>query len=168
MSEDQKELIHTIKKLTNSIDKLNILFEYVRKELIDDYDKQNNSEALLKKLVQQNKIIAQGMVKLADRHDSQENALGMSGPSQPQIKDPNPSEPSPQLQGNNQNPAFNNQQIPDAMNESAVPNYQTNPGQQPKMDFSNFKGVNDSPPMPETKQTSDGKKGFLGMFKKWY
>ncbi len=157
LSEDQKELIHAIKKLTNSIDKLNILFEYVRKELVDDYDKQNNSEALLKKLVQQNKIIAQGMVKLADKHDDQ-NSGGEQEYDRGMQQSPNSGMQGPSNQQNYQNQqrsGQDNQQPPQA------PPQQNQ--EQPQMDFTNFKGVNDTP-MPEPR-TSE-KKGFMGMFKK--
>lgn len=173
LSEDNKELIREIKKLTNSIDKLTILFEFVKKELVEDYDNKDNSEALLKKLLNQNQVIAQGMVKLSDSVNNHSNQQPQKTQSSSNIQNnqAQPNKPSTQLHGNvSQQNKQQTQPLPNKHAPSDVPpppnNQQSN---SPQMDFTNFKSLNDSKQpgleqkIPEPKEE---KKGFLGMFKK--
>lgn len=155
MEEQQKELIDAIKKLNNSIEKLTILFEFVKKELIEDYDKKDNSEALLKKLVQQNKVIAQGMVELNNKHQEPQTTPTNQNPTLNELQKNNSNQPEQKPQNN---------QIPENPNFS-----------QPEMDFSEFESLTTPtptpPPMPpknpnDNKKEQETQKGFLGMFKK--
>ncbi|MFT4261356.1 MAG: hypothetical protein ACMXX9_02915 [Candidatus Woesearchaeota archaeon] len=201
MSEDNKELITELKKLRNSIEKLTILFEFVKKELVEDYDKKDNSEALLKKLLNQNQVIAQGMVKLSDSvtdYTQQQSKTPNNSLNNQPKNNASPSNPQKPFQDNTMNPASNtlppNQPNPfqnntmNPANNTPPPNNTTNPNtvnqqptnnpnqaQPPKMDFTNFKSLNDTkqpnnvPPPPNptnTEPKKEEKKGFLGMFKK--
>jgi uncharacterized membrane-anchored protein YhcB (DUF1043 family) len=156
LSEDNKELIQAINKLTNSVDKLTILFEFVKKELVEDYDNKNSSEELLKKLVQQNKVIAQGMVKLSD---------SLQGPNTNSM--PSMNQNNSLNENTEQQDLFANQPQNDSF-KSAPAQKEKVPGNpdfsKPQMDFTNFKSVNEPQKQEIPKPTEE--KGFLGMFKK--
>lgn len=146
-TDESKTLLDSMDALTNSINKLLVLFEKTQKEILDEYEKNKPAEAL-NDILDQNEKIAKGTLAVADLVKKQQEDIDEIKKIviKPEIIPNTP--PNPLEHGLEDN------KIPDMNNPFATPNNQGVPPQNPAS-----QGL---PPLPPEEEH---KKGLFGKSK---
>ncbi len=150
----ESNLINSINKLDTSVNRLTELFDHVNKDLLKDFEAEKRPEDLLGRVIQQNKVVADSILKLVDKvseiSEQNKSALEQKN-NQSQSTSSSPEQDQKDLykeldkQNSNKN---SNQEFGQFSNMSSS-------------DLDESEKKKEDIPLPEKK-----KKGFLGMFKK--
>ncbi len=145
-TDESKTLLDSMDALTNSINKLLVLFEKTQKEIVDEYEKNKPAEAL-NDILDQNEKIAKGTLAVADLVKKQQEDIDTIKHAviKPEIIPNTP--PNPLEHG------FEDNKIPDMNNPFATP---TNQGVSPNQQQTPAQGL---PPLPPEEEH---KKGLFG------
>ena len=140
---DQR-LISSIQQLTHSIQKLESVFDSVRKDILRDFETTEKPEDLLKKLIEQNKSVAEVLVNLVEK---------VNGLEQKKFNSNNVKEPEVKINESSHN------KEPEKPSEFDL--------HKKKLD-EDFDSIKKPQPLEDIPKPikHEEKKGFLGMFKK--
>ncbi|MFT4282986.1 MAG: hypothetical protein ACMXX6_01025 [Candidatus Woesearchaeota archaeon] len=141
---DQR-LINSIEQLNHSIQKLESVFDSVRKDILKDYEVNEKPEDLLKKLIEQNKSVAEVLVSLVEKINNLEANQNKMPQSDFSLKE------EPKVQEKNQISEDDNKPNDFDLHKKKI-----------EEDFNDIK----KPEPPKSPVQKEEKKGFLGMFKK--